>query len=231
MNSRLSRGSLPIGALFVFALSMLRSGEAHVGQIHYDEIELKDVVRQSMIIVVAEKAGDPELRTVVTEGVGRDGKTQKVSFTSAVQKYRVLEVLKGKDALSEAEREFIIVGSATLHSEYALTLRYELEGVTKSPIYPRYAGSATDKDTKVILYLDDRLHDDEIGPSDDAAARSPFGRAFAGVRPLTATGAMDSSADLEKVKVELDRANPEVQKRPPLAVPAPPRVVPDPPRK
>jgi len=152
--------------------------EAFVSLLVVEERSLPEVVREAPIIVIARLAQpEPEVRSIEVTAANADGDTVRFGFQGEIWRFAVIEVLKAEGA--PLPQGTIEVVGAGLERDYVTTYKYEVEGVSVSPIQRR----------KATAYLRD-VHDlgarDAIlflAPPPDAQAgddpyRSAFGRAY-----------------------------------------------------
>lgn len=107
---------------------------ALASQVFEESVSLEEVVRQSPVIVRVEPSG-AAARVVVVPFVGPSGPVP--DFQAHLDRLRVVEVLRAPPGLLKVGQD-VEVGASDVEESLYLHERYYVEGISKSPIYPRY---------------------------------------------------------------------------------------------
>lgn len=139
------------------ALLVLLAAAALAGRIHYDDADLKTAVRQAGAVVVAKPAEPPQRKVKIDiTPKGKKPDAEKFPpYTRVLTRWEVVEVLQAEKRAGLAPKKVIEVDDADFSSQLDLHRRYYLEGVSKSPIYQRYAPRESKPDEpRRILFLE-----------------------------------------------------------------------------
>jgi hypothetical protein len=134
--------------LLIFGLFMIK--EASVGQVHYENISLEQLISRSDYIFIARKL-DPAYTTEEIK-IHRDIKKYP-PFKKIIYHFNVIDELlnKGEDSYKGKDIDVI---PEDLETELKIHKLYYLEGIHKSPIYLNYESSADfSKSTELIVFL------------------------------------------------------------------------------
>ncbi|MCB9762248.1 MAG: hypothetical protein H6739_20780 [Alphaproteobacteria bacterium] len=117
--------------------------EAHVSQVFYEPTTLEDLASSAPVVVVATLA-DPAVRVVEFDWTAAraSGEAATGRYGAGVLQAVVREVLYAAPAAGTgpAKGDTIDILDADTSETFGLTLSYELEGLSESPIFFRYEG-------------------------------------------------------------------------------------------
>ncbi len=113
---------------------------AAAGQVHIDPAELKELVREAEVVVVARPA-DPLTRKTTIDITPKGKKPDAEKYPPYVRvktRWEVVEIVRAPKDAGLAEKKVLEVDDADFGSQLDLHRRYYVEGLSKSPIYRRY---------------------------------------------------------------------------------------------
>jgi hypothetical protein len=147
------------------AVVLLWSAEAHLTQVHYQDVGLEEVVKGAGAVVVArwlEPKTAEEKIPIVPEGQKPDD-AKYPPYRRIKYRFEVVELFRAPASATTLKvKQTIEVDQANFSQQLNLHRRYYLENVGRSPLYSRYTPSADVwKADKVILFLS--LH--KTGPA------------------------------------------------------------------
>jgi hypothetical protein len=154
----------------VFILLFLAQG-GHVTQTFYEDVPLKDLVRNANVIVVVNKR-DP---FVAHESIpilpppGREIKREIPPFTKTTYHFTVVDVLKTNEPIPKGLP--LNVSPANEEDNLHIHKLYYIDNIGKSPIYDRYSpsrGFSFEKADTMILFLHTGDHRSFRFAADDA---------------------------------------------------------------
>jgi hypothetical protein len=134
-----------------------------VGRIHYDQVTLEELVRQSPLVVAGRLEGFSPVEVPLTSVKGEDRKKHP-PFSYSLCVFDAVEVLKS-DGPGKIEGR-IDVQPAHLGTKFSVYKKYHLEKVSKSPIYEVYGQrKPLEKGQRYILFLS---WGSDLGPEREA---------------------------------------------------------------
>lgn len=130
---------------------LLTSLEAFTSERH-DQIELKDLVSRSNVIVIVEPATPATVKTEIAIAP-KGGSIEKYPpYTRIRSRYVVKEVLHAQGTKLEPGKT-IEVDAADFDTRLTVHKRYHLEGVRKIPIYAYYSPQKAAAEGAMIVFL------------------------------------------------------------------------------
>lgn len=147
-------------ALFVLLGLLLPPREAHLSQVHYQTLSLKQVIERSELVLIV-KLAKPNQRQIQVP-IGKDQKGQDApAFVRVLTRCEVQRALTAAGA--ELVGKTIEIDGANWQDTLAMHKIYYLEGIGESPIFDRYEPAdqkaqpapqaAEPKDAPFIVFL------------------------------------------------------------------------------
>lgn len=127
-------------------LVVLIAGGAVASRVHYESVDLPELVRSADVIVVAHPGEPSRKSTNISVGA------KAPPFVRIQVQFVVDEVVRGDAAL---KGKSIWIDGANYVQRLHLHRSYYVDGVSKSPIYQRYEGSGDDgaAESMRVLFL------------------------------------------------------------------------------
>jgi hypothetical protein len=137
-------------------LAMLLPKEGHVTQVHYEEIELKELVEIANGIVIVEKTEKFQTQKEVPIVPKEKTDIKKYPpFVEMTYHFKVLEVLYSDKTLPDSG--ILDVSPANQDIEFNVHQMYYVENIGESPIYESYNTPVKFNETdKMILFVNTR---------------------------------------------------------------------------
>lgn len=130
---------------------LLTSLEAFTSE-HHDQIELKDLVSRSNVIVIVEPASPPTVKTEIAIAPKGGSIAKYPPYTRIRSRYVVKEVLLARGTKLEPGKT-IEVDAADFDTRLTVHQRYYLEGLRKIPIYTYYSPQKEAAEGAAIVFL------------------------------------------------------------------------------
>jgi hypothetical protein len=156
-------------ALLLLLGLLLPPREAHLSQVHYQPVSLKQVIERSDLVLIV-KMAKPSQRQIPIP-IGKDNKNQEApAFVRVQTRCEVQRALTAAGA--ELVGKTIEIDGANWQDTLAMHKIYYLEGIGESPIYERYqpadpadaqAREAEPKDAPFIVFLRREAQDGKTG--------------------------------------------------------------------